>query len=231
MWNVALTRLTRRSTGSSSAAGTRFQSGPMFPVSSAHTGLVYSRASYGEGGDVLPVVEFGRAASTSSSCPLPLPRAVAAPQGSTSSPVVEPYVPSYVSSAPIPSVIYYPTPATRPTAAAGGPHTFGVDSAPSAPVMNTPVVTTPVVTRTYQSSVDPPDPFALCLPVPFSRAVESLDTDILEAAAREAGIRRPSARPASSVPIPDVVIDSEYSDMEPVTPRHLLDLQLHQPPP
>jgi len=162
--------------------------------------------------------------------------AASADQVSVYGPVVEPHVPPVISTVPILSVIYYPTPATRPTAAAGGPHTFGVDSAPSAPVvtapvMNTPVVTTPVVTRTYQSSVDPPDPFALCLPVPFSRAVESLDTDILEAAAREAGIRPPSARPASSVPIPDVVIDSEYSDMEPVTPRPLLDLQLHQPPP
>ena len=92
---------------------------------------------------------------------------------------MEPYVPQLLSITPVTTVVYYPTPTSQPSAAAGKPRASATES----------FLLTSVETRLRQSSVKLTHPFALCLQVPFSRAVESLDNDILEAAAREADIR------------------------------------------
>jgi len=135
--------------------------------------------------------------------PLRLPSFAAAPVVSAPAPVIEPYVPMHISMAPVPPVMYRPTPATQLVPATEGPYVSAVMSTSSTDM-----------TRTLRPPAGSPDPFELCLPVPFSQAVEALDSDILKAGTREAGIRPPSKRPTSVI-IPDVVIDSELSDIEP----------------
>jgi len=193
------------SSGPFTVPGPRFQSEAL-PYSSSHI-------HYDGDGDA-PVVTrqptqphgVGPIPSPSSAASIAPPVTMVS-KGSISGSVVEPYVPPFLSTTPVTSVVYYPTPATQPSAAARGPRASATESFPL----------TSVGTRSRQSSIELTDPFALCLPVPFSRAVESLDNDILEAAAREADIRPPSARPAGPVVIPDLVVDSEYSDIEPMT--------------
>ena len=123
------------------------------------------------------------------------PSVAAAPVVSAPAHVVEPYVHTHISMAPVPPAAYRPTPSTQLVPATEGPRVSAVMSTSSTDM-----------TRTLRPPAGPPDPFQLCLPVSFSRAVEALDSDILEAATREVGIRPPSERPASVV-IPDVVVD------------------------
>jgi len=191
MWNMGLGRLEASSSETSSVPVSSLPPAPPSQASPTHAASHQPRIQYERGSGMLLGAEHDARSVVYASVTTP------------SAPVVEPYVPAHISTAPVPPVMYRPTPSTQLVPATEGPHVSAVMS-----------TTSTDMTRTLRSPAGYPDPSKLCLPVSFSRAVEALDSDILEAATREAGIRPPSERPASVV-IPDVVVDSELSDIEP----------------
>jgi len=117
-------------------------------------------------------------------------------------------VPPLVTVAPISSASYKPTPVSQLNVVAAAP-VCGADLFPGVSAS---------VGRS-QLHVSPPNPFLLCLSVPLPKAAEGLENDILEASVRESGIRPPVTREAASDVAPDVVLESDYSDLKPtVTP-------------
>ena len=117
-------------------------------------------------------------------------------------------MPPLVTVAPTSSASYEPTPVSQLNVVAAAP-VSGADLFPG--------VSASVGHPRLHAS--PPDPFLLCLPVPLPKAAEGLEDDILEASIRESGIRPPVATEAASDVAPDVVVESDYSDLEPtVTP-------------
>ena len=122
MWNLALPRLTRSPSGSSSLPEPRPRSeAPSLPSFIRHefpgprvrydgdddVPLATQRATQQDGGGLTPIPSSG------TSVALPV---VTTSELSTSAAVVEPYIPPLVSTAPITSIAYRPTPVTQPSA-------------------------------------------------------------------------------------------------------------------
>ena len=199
--HMSLRRFTQTSK-SSTVAGPRFQPETLPHSTSIRPDFSSSRVQYDRGDDVsaatahVTQTDEGWLILSPSSCTSVALPVIAASGVSILGPDVKPYVPPHLSTTPITSIVYHPTPATQSSAAAGRPHASKAMSVS-------------VRTHAHRSSAELLDPFALCLPVPFSRAITGLDDDILEVATREANIRPPSARTVDSVVVPDVVVDSE----------------------